>query len=189
MRSRHVPGNLALSCARRAKAPTVRAAAERRRASAPRWTRAASEADSLRRLRKLVCDADRRIMRFSAFRSLRCRLQPDEANETGPMPGSAKSGTGLEASPLSRIALRSIRATAIAKTRARNAPRDRRSLPIARHPELPARGVGLEGCQLNRSGRRPSRLAGLAPQGDGKMLAPENWMPRRSRSGRCRRHS
>jgi error-prone DNA polymerase len=40
-------------------------------------------------------------------------------------------------------------------------------LNMDRHPEVPARSAGLEGCQLQRPGRRPSRLATLAPQGDG----------------------
>ncbi|HUI15177.1 MAG TPA: error-prone DNA polymerase [Xanthobacteraceae bacterium] len=36
-----------------------------------------------------------------------------------------------------------------------------------RHPEVPAHGAGLEGCQPQCTGRRPLRLATLAPQGDG----------------------
>jgi error-prone DNA polymerase len=38
---------------------------------------------------------------------------------------------------------------------------------VDRHPEVPARSAGLEGCQPMHLGRRPSRLASLAPQGDG----------------------
>jgi len=40
-------------------------------------------------------------------------------------------------------------------------------LNFNRHPEMPARSAGLEGCLPQRPGRRPSRLAALAPQGDG----------------------
>ena len=42
-----------------------------------------------------------------------------------------------------------------------------------RHPEVPARSAGLEGCQPQRSGRRPSRLASLAPQDDGNQSFTE----------------
>jgi error-prone DNA polymerase len=35
-----------------------------------------------------------------------------------------------------------------------------------RHLEVPARSAGLEGCPLTHWGRRPSRLAALAPHGD-----------------------
>jgi error-prone DNA polymerase len=38
---------------------------------------------------------------------------------------------------------------------------------LDRHPEVPARRAGLEGCQPQRPDRRPSRLAALAPQDDG----------------------
>jgi error-prone DNA polymerase len=41
------------------------------------------------------------------------------------------------------------------------------TLFVARHPEVPARSAGLEGCRPRPPGRRPSRLASLAPQGDG----------------------
>ena len=41
-----------------------------------------------------------------------------------------------------------------------------------RHPEVPALSAGLEGCQRKLSGRRPSRLASLAPQGDGNEASP-----------------
>src|SRR5580704_7784152 len=41
------------------------------------------------------------------------------------------------------------------------------TLFVDRHPEVPARSAGLEGCRPRRPGRRPSRLASLAPQGDG----------------------
>jgi len=40
-----------------------------------------------------------------------------------------------------------------------------------RHPEVPARSAGLEGCRPRRPGHRPSRLASLAPQGDGNEFA------------------
>jgi error-prone DNA polymerase len=43
-----------------------------------------------------------------------------------------------------------------------------RTLFSARHPEVPARSAGLEGCQSKRSDHRPSRLASLMPQGDGR---------------------
>jgi error-prone DNA polymerase len=36
-----------------------------------------------------------------------------------------------------------------------------------RHPEVPARRTGLEGCEQRHPGRYPSRLASLTPQGDG----------------------
>jgi error-prone DNA polymerase len=42
----------------------------------------------------------------------------------------------------------------------------------APHPEVPARSAGLEGCQRRLSDRRPSRLASLAPQGDGHESSP-----------------
>jgi error-prone DNA polymerase len=41
-----------------------------------------------------------------------------------------------------------------------------------RHPEVPALSAGLEGCQRKLSGRRPSRHASLAPQGDGNEASP-----------------
>src|ERR1700722_19157972 len=41
-----------------------------------------------------------------------------------------------------------------------------------RHPEVPALSPGLEGCQRKLSDRRPSRLASLAPQGDGNEASP-----------------
>ena len=41
-----------------------------------------------------------------------------------------------------------------------------------RHPEVPALSAGLEGCQRKLSGRRPSRLASLAPQGDENEASP-----------------
>jgi error-prone DNA polymerase len=44
-------------------------------------------------------------------------------------------------------------------------------LNIDRHPEVPARSAGLEGCPLERQGRHPSRLATLAPQGDGSFTS------------------
>ena len=42
-----------------------------------------------------------------------------------------------------------------------------------RHPEVPARNEGLEGCTA--PDRRPSRLASLAPQGDGRGPVPLNY--------------
>ena len=41
---------------------------------------------------------------------------------------------------------------------------------VLRHPEVPALRAGLEGCRPKCSGRRPSRLASLAPQDDGNFL-------------------
>ncbi len=41
------------------------------------------------------------------------------------------------------------------------------------YPEVSARSAGLEGCQPQRSGRRPSRLASLAPQNDGNQSFTE----------------
>src|SRR5580704_18519696 len=42
---------------------------------------------------------------------------------------------------------------------------------VHRHPEVLARSASLEGCRPRRPGRRPSRLASLAPQGDGLRIA------------------
>jgi error-prone DNA polymerase len=40
-------------------------------------------------------------------------------------------------------------------------------LNVDHHPEAAARSAGLEGCRSQRLGRRPSRLAAVAAQGDG----------------------
>src|SRR6516164_8747255 len=42
---------------------------------------------------------------------------------------------------------------------------------VSRHPEMPARSTGLEGCCSGRLDRRPSKLALLAPQGDGLTIS------------------
>src|SRR5580704_17199807 len=55
---------------------------------------------------------------------------------------------------------------------------------VARHPEVPAHSAGLEGCRPRRPGRRPSRLASLAPQGDGNEFIARLSVLARAASGR-----
>jgi hypothetical protein len=115
-RSCHVPGSLAWSCAQRANASRVRAVAERRQASALRQARAASEADGLRRLRKLVCggaEVGSHVYRRSASLFLCCGGELDSTSsahsrEGGNPAGDAKSwvpafaGTSGSACPAAR---------------------------------------------------------------------------------------
>ncbi len=113
----HVPGSLAWSCAERARAPTVRAAVERRQASVP-------PPDPCPRGRGKRDQGARRIQKMRRLGNRSAGVPPpffagsEPRNKLVARMSAAKSGVGFEASMLSRIALR-LSGLLVCKTRAR----------------------------------------------------------------------